>query len=307
MTTVYLDRVLVLNFLVDDLLLLCTARIAGAELRRLRIAFSAMLGAVYASAVFLPRMGWLSHPVLRLAVGCLIPLVAFAPHRRRFHLAALFLLLSAALGGFVLALGFAAGAPGQFITRVYRAQISWQLLIGTAAGFYVALHLLFRGGLRHRGGEIVQVTVHVEGKRVQVPTLWDTGNTLADPVNGSPVLVLEQDVLLALWPPEVRYILQRTAPAEEKMAALHAVCRGGDFCLLPYRSVGVSAGLLLAYRSEQITVERRVYRRTLLALSEGPLSDGGAYHALWGGERGTHREKTVVGDPMLDQPVEQTV
>ncbi len=307
MVTVYLDRVLVMNFLIDDLLLLCAARIAGTQLRRLRIASGALLGALYAAAVFVPGVGWLSHPVFRLAVGCLIPLVAFAPRPGWYRLAVLFLLLSAALGGFVLALGFAAGAPGQFLTRVYRAQISWHLLIGAAAGFYVALHLLFRGGLRHKGGEIVEVTVRIGGQKVQVPTLWDTGNTLTDPVSGSPVLVLEQEVLLGVWPQEIRQIIQGRAPAEEKLAALHALCRGNDFCLLPYRSVGVSAGLLLAYRSEEITVERRVYRKTLLALSEGPLSDGGAYHALWGGERGKHREKTVVGDPMLDQPVEQTV
>lgn len=307
MTTVYIDRVLVLNFMIDDLLLLCTARIAGVPLRRIRLALCALSGALYAVAVLLPGMQWLSHPLMYALIGVLLPLAAFFKEPRRWRITALFLLLSAALGGCIFALGLAAGAPAQFISRIYRAQISWPVLTGAAVLFCVTLHLLFRGGLRHEGGGIVLVTIRLGGKKKTVPALWDTGNTLTDPVSGAPVLVLEQDILLDLWPDEVRTILRQNVPPEEKMVALHRLKHGAAFCLLPFRSVGVSAGLLLACRSDQITVERCVYRKILLALSQGPLSDGGAYHALWGGERGERHEKNFDSHSPVDLPVEQTV
>ena len=69
MTVVYLDRVLLLNLLVDYLLLLTTARLAGIPLRRGRLALCAAVGALYAGAVFLPGLGWLAHPLCRLAAG----------------------------------------------------------------------------------------------------------------------------------------------------------------------------------------------------------------------------------------------
>ena len=47
MTVVYLDRVLLLNLLVDYLLLLTTARLAGIPLRRGRLALCAAVGALY--------------------------------------------------------------------------------------------------------------------------------------------------------------------------------------------------------------------------------------------------------------------
>ena len=62
MTVVYLDRVLLLNLLVDYLLLLTTAQLAGIPLRRGRLALCAAVGALYAGAVFLPGLGWLAHP-----------------------------------------------------------------------------------------------------------------------------------------------------------------------------------------------------------------------------------------------------
>lgn len=59
MTVVYLDRVFLLNLLVDYLLLLTTAQLAGIPLRRGRLALCAAVGALYAGAVFLPGLSWL--------------------------------------------------------------------------------------------------------------------------------------------------------------------------------------------------------------------------------------------------------
>ena len=79
MTVVYLDRVLLLNLLVDYLLLLTTAQLAGIPLRRGRLALCAAVGALYAGAVFLPGLSWLSHPLCRTAGGAATPP---APWRR---------------------------------------------------------------------------------------------------------------------------------------------------------------------------------------------------------------------------------
>ena len=58
MTVVYVDSVFVLNGLMDYLLLLVTARLAGIPLRRRRYLLAALAGAAYAVAVFLPGMGF---------------------------------------------------------------------------------------------------------------------------------------------------------------------------------------------------------------------------------------------------------
>ena len=304
---VYMDRVFVLNSLVDYLLLLTTSRLAGIPLRRLRLALCALSGGLYASLVFLPGCGFLAYPIPMLAFGAVMALAAFWPQPRRFRLSALFFLLSGGLAGALLAVGLAVGSPGVFLGKIYRAEISWPVLLGAAAVFYGLLRVLFGQGVRHMGGEIMEITVSIGRKQRTVLALHDTGNTLCDPVSGEPVLVLEQEVLYELWPPEITGILRQEMPPEEKMVHLHSRKLGGAFSLLPFRSVGVPAGLLLAFRSDRITVGDTIHRRALLALSEGPLSDGVAYRALWGGERRGVHEETASGDPMAVSAVEETV
>ena len=53
----------------------------------------------------------------------------------------LFLLLSGGLAGFVLALGLWAGSPTGLLHRLYRGEVSWLLLIGSALVFYFLLRL----------------------------------------------------------------------------------------------------------------------------------------------------------------------
>ena len=104
-TVVYLDRVVLLNLLVDYLLLLTTARLAGLPLRRGRLALCAAGGALYAGAVFLPGLGWLAHPLCRAAMGVAMALAAWRREAHPWRLTALFFLLAGGLGGLVLALG----------------------------------------------------------------------------------------------------------------------------------------------------------------------------------------------------------
>ena len=51
---VYLDRVFLLNLLVDYLLLLAAAQLSGRMLRRLRLLLCAAGGGIYAALTFLP-------------------------------------------------------------------------------------------------------------------------------------------------------------------------------------------------------------------------------------------------------------
>lgn len=71
---VYVDSVFVLNALMDYLLVLCAARLAGIPLRRRRYLLAGLLGGAYAVAVFLPGLGFLSATPVKLAAGILLAL-----------------------------------------------------------------------------------------------------------------------------------------------------------------------------------------------------------------------------------------
>ena len=217
-------------------------------------------------------------------------------------MAALFLLLSGGLAGVLLCLGLAVGSPGMYLSRLYEARISWPILLLSSVVFSVALRLIFQQGARHGGGEIMEVTISITGKCKTIHALYDTGNTLRDPIRGQPVLVVEQQMLREALAAEVWEILCTTLSPEEKMARLCTEAPSYCFTLLPFCSVGVTSGLLLAIWSDYIEVEENRHRKILLALSPGPVSDGGGYQALWGAEeRRKHHEMAAKAEGMVQE------
>ena len=208
---VYLDRVFLLNLLVDYLLLLSAAQLSGRTLSRLRLLLCAAGGGLYAVATFLPGCGFLRGPLCQLAAGGAMALCAFRGRRRP---ALLFLLLYGGLAGFVLALGLWAGSPTALLHRIYRGEMNWPLLLGATLCFYLLLRLLLGQGARHGGGERLKITISVCGRKQTVTALHDTGNTLRDPVSGRPALVLEREAAQYLWPPDVAAVLPSPLPPE---------------------------------------------------------------------------------------------
>lgn len=302
MPVVYVDRVFVLNLAVDYLLLLTTATLAGTPLRRGRFALWAAAGGIYAALVFVWPV--LAHPLCKAGMGVLLALGAFRREIRPWRLAALFLLLSGGLAGLLLALGLLAGSSTGVLRRVYCADISWWVLLGSALLFYGLLHLVFRQGARYERGELMDIDVVVDGTRCRLRALRDNGNALRDPVRGQPVLVAETRALRELWPPRAAAILESGASPEEKMARLHSAGVEVPFMLLPFRAVGTSGGLLLACRSDYIRIGRRMVTHALVALTDTQVGNGG-YQALWGGQERGERHESVetfcTVDPTADQ------
>jgi len=56
-----------------------------------------------------------------------------------------------------------------------------------------------------------------------------------------------------------------------------------SFYLIPYTSVGVPHGFLLAFRPDSLGIDGHDLRSVAVALSPTRLSDGGRYSALIGG------------------------
>lgn len=303
MTVVYLDQVFLLNTVLDYLLLLAGARLSGTPLRRMRFLLCAGMGGLYAAAVFWEGLGpILAHPAGKILSGILLAWVAYRKEAHAWRMVCLFFLLSGGFAGILLALGLMSGSPGIYLSNIYYGRIHWLVLLTAAVVISLLLHLVFRQGTRHGGGSLMDVEISIAGKRKVLTVLHDTGNTLRNPVDGRPVLVLEQSGLKDLWPAEINRILQEKRPPEEKMAKLYQEEIPLTFTLLPFRSVGVPAGLLLAVYSDFIRINGKTYPKELIALSPGSVSDGGGYHGLWGGEERRFAYERVTEEAVAMDP-----
>ena len=277
MTVVYIDSLFLLNLIVDYLLLLGAARLSGAVLCRPRMALGAVLGAAYACAVFLPGLGFLTHPAVELSIAVAMALIAYGGGKRLLRSFLAFLALSCALGGGVLALSLL-GARGVGLERgVLSPHVDLGVLLLASAGCYAAASFVFRRSAGHGTRELVEAVLTLEGRQVTVTALLDTGNTLADPATGQGVMVVEGEKAAPLLDHPLG-----EAQLRDLVGTLARMGESRRFRLLPYQAVGVECGLLLAVRLDMAKVGEREYRGVLAALSPTRLSDGGAYSALVG-------------------------
>jgi stage II sporulation protein GA (sporulation sigma-E factor processing peptidase) len=282
-SVVYIDSLALLNFIINYLLLLASARINGVAFRRLRIAGAALLGAAYAVLVWLPGFGFLAGFFWKALSCALMAVIAFGGNKvsRLARLAVTFICVSFLLGGAVLAIGLLAGRPdGSGIPYV---PLDIKTLFLTAGLSYAVLTLVFKHLGRHNVRETVEVYACWENRQVSVKVLLDSGHTLVDPMSGAEVLIFNYDAALPLLPPSAAAVinpilLHNTPELLELMGSLGV---GSRFRLIPYRAVGTDCGFLLAFRPDLITVASKPRKQgCYIGLSPTPLAEGAGIEGL---------------------------
>lgn len=254
--TVYLDMVILLNFLVDYLLLLGTNRLSGYPPGWGRTALGALLGSVYGGICLLPCFAFLSGFFWRILFLVLVGAISFGFTGSGLRRTAVFLLLSMALGGTAIAMG-----KGNLIS-----------LLGAAT----VLAVICAFGFRTKLGSVNYVPVELQygRKHIRLTALYDTGNNLRDPVTGRPVLVVCAEIAGRL-----------TGLTRQQLAApLETISCGAypGLRLVPYSSVGQPGGLLLAIRIPYVKIGNW-QGSSLVAFAPEALSREGGYQALTGG------------------------
>ena len=283
--TIYVDSLFVLNFLINYLLLLGSARLSGAEIRRLRLALAAALGGGYAVATVVPGLEVFTATGVKGLVLVLMTLCAFGCRKEAIKQGLLLLGLSFAFCGVAMAVVLAMGKGLMLIHGVAYYPVSAEALILTGAGVYLVAWFVWERLAEHHGGELVPVRLQLGDKAVSLRALQDTGNTLKDPITNQKVMVAEWTVLRDLLPgPAQPLVTAKTVEQPAQLLQSLAMQVPGIKCrLIPFRSVGVYSGLLLAIKCDQMQVGKKVSHAPLVAFSPTPVSDSGNYLALTGG------------------------
>ena len=275
--TVYVDLLFGVNTLINYLLLRGSAALGGCPVRLWRTAAASVLGGAYAVAVVLPGLQDLQRVPAQISCAMLMLMITFGFKRNTLKQALFFFCLSFAFGGIVL-LAVQLAEPDLLLLegRAYYA-VSTPALLLLAGLCYGLAAVVLSGCGTHTGGDLVPVTLMLEGRAVQLRALRDTGNTLRDPVTGQPVLIADNRILAQLLP--AAQLPRDPTQALSELSWQYPKLR---FRLIPYRAVGVDAGLLPAVRCSAAWKGKQ--QSVLTAFSPTPVSADGQFDAIWGGE-----------------------
>lgn len=276
---IYLDLTFFVNGLADAAALYAAGRLSGVPVKNLRLAAVCLLGGTYGAACAVPKLSFLSAFPVQLAAAAGLVRLGFGKREGFLRRLLLFFLISCGLAGAVMAAGRVLREQSDFLET-----LDWRVFFLAGGGCFLFLSTVFRGGVRHgAAGQLCPCVIERGTHKAALTALLDTGNTLVDGFSGSPVLTVYWKALNTLWTAEERKIL---ACLELDGAASCLEKLGGGFRLLPYQAVGVRSGLLLCFRADRVRLNGQDLGRVTVALSPTPVSDGGGYAALWGGEPG---------------------
>lgn len=254
--TVYLDMVMLLNFLVDFLLLMGANRLCGYPAGWKKVLLAAVLGGVYGGTCLLPQLSFLGNTLWRIVSLLLMGWIAFGFSKSAVRRCAVFFLLSMALGGVTMGI-----EDGRFLS----------VFVG-ALGIFIICKVGFRdkiGAMNY-----VPVVLSYGDRRLHLTALRDTGNALTDPLTGGSVLVVGADIAQKLTGLTVQ---QLNKPAEAILSANLPGLR-----LIPYHTVGNPGGMLLGMRMQNVKIGSW-QGSSLVAFAPQQLGQDGTYQALTGG------------------------
>ena len=182
---IYLDVLLLVNFVTTALFLLAAGLLSGVTASGWQVTAGAALGAAASLILLAPTAPWPLGLAYQTATGAVIVLAAYGwPGARCFlRLAAWFTALHLALTGAVL-------LPGAHSNNfsVY-LPLSPGLLLLCAGGVYLAVQGVLRL-LGRRGGQTVPTTLLVAGAALPLRAFCDTGFSVQEPLSGRAVVLV---------------------------------------------------------------------------------------------------------------------
>lgn len=291
--TVYVDEMFLGNLVMNYAILWLTARISQRCPCWWRIVLAAGLGALYAFSIVLPGPQLLQGLWAKVAVSILMLWVTFGPLPavQLALLAGLFYLTSFGVGGLVFGFSFLLGgetAEGLAGLVSLPRECFWPAIaLSLAVVWLVGKKVTPRLRLRFlKGLFYVPLKITLYGRHRSVNALLDTGNELIDPLTKHPVIVVEYAAINDLLPRLLREVFEKQAETDfpALLEALKEKRWATRFRLVPFRSLGQSAGLLLGFRPDQVEIvygtQAVQLRNVVIAIHKHQLSPEATYKAL---------------------------
>jgi stage II sporulation protein GA (sporulation sigma-E factor processing peptidase) len=274
----YADELFIENLIIDYILIIITAKLTGTPVKRWRAAIAAALGGIYAVAAVLSGADIISGTVFKLLIGMVMVIVAFGMGERFFKLCLIFMAVSAAFAGAVMASMIISGGS---VTQLQYGNVTFGVLALSFSLCYCVFSLVFRKIVGHNvEGELTKITIENGGRKVTVTALIDTGNALYDPITGSPITVCDLDAISAVFDNSTLRILRDVKDPLEALDVLGSVKSSTKFYLVPYSAVGTRDGLMLAFRPDCISRDGKRIKGETIAISPENICAANGYSAL---------------------------
>lgn len=285
--TLYVDIIFLENIFMNSIILLATGVILKNQTKILRNLISSTIGSIYAIIIYTSNMEVYSNFFLKLALSFVIVYIAFKPPTLKSFLIHLviFYLTSFTFGGVAFALlYFVSPKDILFQDGVLIGTYPIKMILAGGILGFIIITISFKNikGKITKKDMYCNVKIYDKDKRTSIVAIIDTGNFLRDPISKMPVVVIERNKLIDIFPSSI-------------LENVSKIINGNDINLgeyssriraIPFKSLGKENGLLLGIKMDEIQVEYQdiscKIQNVIIGIYNGVLSRNGKYSGLVG-------------------------
>ena len=264
---IYIDVFFAINFFMDFIILLTAKKILKPQTTIIRCFLAALAGA--ALACIITVKGFKNVVIQKIftygVISSLMAVIGYPVKSIKAYIKSLACIyaVTMVLAGAINGLYYFTGV-GQFMLRGINFI---RFIFITAVSYFITDFLvkyIKNRRINTRENDIYNVTLVFNGKSLSVKGLYDSGNSLAEPIGGKPVHIAEYD--------KIEPLIKGVSADKTKIR------------LVPYKALGTNMGILKAIEIDSMTIEIAgeiiEIENVLIGIYEGTLSGAGIYDII---------------------------
>lgn len=198
MPIIYIDVLILTNFIFDTALLLLAGTLSGREIRPLKLLLGGVFGGIYSAFVFFPDLSFLSANIVKILASAAMVWLSFFPLKKAefWRLIVNFYIVSFLLAGGLSALFFLSGKPAVMSNGIYYFPMTFLRLVTALLPLSAVLFYVWKKSKNrlYSLDKYCFAQIGFGGKIVTVPAIIDSGCSLYDPYINRPVIIIDKSV-----------------------------------------------------------------------------------------------------------------
>lgn len=285
---IYLDIVLLENFIMNYMILFSTAIISKSKINYWKIGVASLLAGLYSILNYLWNLGNTQSLLVKFLISIMIVLIGFDSRKLKtvFKQLILFYLVSFTFGGISFMLLFLINPANVvfengLLVGTYPVKVT---IVGGMIGFAViaVVSYLIRDRMKTKS-MLCDLEIFYKGKYQKLKTMIDTGNLLKEPISQTDVIIVEKNSLRGMISDDILDNLENIL--QGKWLNSKEDIYSYKFKIIPFSSLGNENGLLIGFKPDYIKIldeEECIRNDVIIGIYNGKLCKSNLYTSLIG-------------------------
>lgn len=285
---VYLDIVLLENFIMNYIILFSTALISKSKINFLKIGIASFIAGLYSILNYVWKLENVESFLVKVLISMMMILIGFESRKIKtiFRQLILFYLVSFTFGGISFMLLFLI-SPTQIVFEngllVGTYPVKMTIMGGVLGVVVIAIVSYIIKDRMKTKSMVCDLEIFYKGNYQKIKTMIDTGNLLKEPISQTDVIIVEKNSLRRLLPDDILDHLENII--QGKWLGSREDVYTYKFKVIPFSSLGNENGLLIGFKPDYIKIldeEEWIRDDVMIGIYNGKLCKSNLYTSLIG-------------------------